>query len=108
MNIYDLILEKIRKIRGKEEREPITNISASSSLAAEIGIISSFLLTIIMLRLLNEALMVILVLLVFVIAIFSVPLMPKLKKEQSDSLNVMIFYVILALGIIVTMFYWRI
>jgi len=34
------------------------------------------------------------------------PIMPKLKREQNDSLNGMVFYMILALGIISVLFYW--
>ena len=43
MSVYDLILKRIREIQGKtEEEEPLTNISASSMLTAEITLISSF------------------------------------------------------------------
>jgi energy-converting hydrogenase B subunit G len=109
MSIYDVIINKISKIQEKSKVEgPVTNISASSMLTAEITLISSFLVALIMLRLLNPALMIVLVIALFVIFITLMPIMPKLRKEQSDSFNIMIFYVILALGIVITLFYWGI
>jgi len=60
MSIYDLILKRIREIQGKtEEEEPLTNISASSMLTAEITLISSILIALIMVRLINKALMIV-------------------------------------------------
>jgi len=34
------------------------------------------------------------------------PLMPRFKKEQNDSMASMMFYVMLALAIVITLFYW--
>ncbi len=107
MNIYDLILKRIREIQGKtEEEEPITNISASAMLTAEITIISSLLIALIMVRLINKALMIVLVIAVFFIILMATPIMPKLRREQNDSFSNMIFYVVLALGILITLLYW--
>ena len=86
--------------------KPVTNIAASSMLTAEITLISSILIAVVMLRLLNITLMIALVVLVFVLVFLAMPIMPRLKREQNDSLASMSFYVILALGIIVTLFYW--
>lgn len=107
MNIYDIILKRIREIQTKtEEQQPLTNISASSTLAAEITLISSLLIALVMLRLVNTVLMIVIVLAVFFISLTVMPIMPRLKREQNDSFNSMIFFVILALGIIITLFYW--
>ncbi|MDI6644712.1 MAG: energy-converting hydrogenase B subunit G, EhbG [Methanobacteriaceae archaeon] len=107
MNIYDVVLKRIREIQTKtEEQEPLTNISASSTLAAEITLISSLLIALVMLRLVNTVLMIVIVLAVFVVALTFMPIMPRLKREQNDSFNSMIFFVIVALGIIITLFYW--
>jgi energy-converting hydrogenase B subunit G len=107
MSIYNLILKRIREIQGKtEEGEPVTNISASSMLAAEITIISSLLIAVVMLRLVNKILMMVLLVAIFVIVIMAMPIMPKLRREQTDSFNSMVFYVILALAIVITLFYW--
>ena len=107
MNIYDIILKKIKDIRMETgDSEPVTNIAASSMLTAEITLISSILITIVILRLLNKTLMIVLAVLMFVLIFMAMPIMPKLKREQNDSLITMNFYVIIALGIIVTLFYW--
>jgi energy-converting hydrogenase B subunit G len=107
MSLYDVIIDRIKKIQGHdEEGEPVTSIAASSTLAAEITLLSSILVAVIMLRYFSNILMIIAVLLVAAIVVLAMPLMPKLRKEQNDSLNSMVFYVILALGIIATLFYW--
>jgi energy-converting hydrogenase B subunit G len=107
MSLYDTIIDKIKQVQEYDkEGEPVTSIAASSTLAAEITLLSSILVAVIMLRYFSNALMIIAVLLVASIAIFAMPLMPRFKREQNDSLNSMIFYMILALGIITTLFYW--
>lgn len=107
MNIYDIMLKKIKDIRMETgDNKPVTNIAASSMLTAEITLISSILIAIVILRLLNKTLMIVLAVLVFVLIFMAMPIMPKLKREQNDSLTSMSFYVIVALGIIVTLFYW--
>ena len=107
MSLYDIIINKIKNVQGQdEEDEPVTSIEASSTLAAEITLLSSLLVAVVMLRFFSNALMIIAVLLVIVIAFFAMPIMPKLKEEQNDSLNGMVFYVILALGIVTVLFYW--
>lgn len=107
MNLYDLIIGKIQQIQDKtKEQEPVTNISASSVLAAEITLISSVLIAAIMLRKINDILMVVVVLALFFIMVTAMPIIPRLKKEQNDSLKNMEFYVILTLGVLITLFYW--
>ncbi|MGZ7047071.1 MAG: energy-converting hydrogenase B subunit G, EhbG [Methanobacterium sp.] len=107
MSLYDTIINKIKQISEYDkENEPVTSIAASSTLTAEITLLSSILVAVIMLRYFSNALMIIAVLLVAAIAVFAMPVMPKLRKEQNDSLNSMVFYVILALGIIAALFYW--
>jgi energy-converting hydrogenase B subunit G len=107
MSFYDVILKRIREIQGKaEEAEPITNISASATLTAELTLIASALIAVVMVRLISPVLMIVLVIAVFFIALTAMPIVPKLRREQNDSFNNMIFYVILALGIIIALFYW--
>jgi energy-converting hydrogenase B subunit G len=107
MSLYDIIINRIKKVQTQGEEEgPVTSIDASSTLAAEITLLSSLLVAAIMLRFFSNALMIIAVLLVIAIAVFAMPIMPKLKREQNDSLNGMVFYVILALGIVTVLFYW--
>jgi hypothetical protein len=69
MNLYDLIVKKIKDIQGTDDESPITNISTSSMLTAEITLISSILVALIMLRLVSKILMIVAVLVV----LFCVP-----------------------------------
>jgi energy-converting hydrogenase B subunit G len=107
MSFYDIILKRIREIQEKaEEEEPITNVTASAMLTAELTLIASLLIAVIMIRLVHPILMIIMIIAIFIIAIMAMPIMPKLRKEQNESFNNMIFYVVIALGIIIALFYW--
>lgn len=107
MNIYDLIRRRIKEIQGEAQKEePVSNISTSSILTAEITLISTAILAAIMLRFVSMVLMIFVVLALIFMAIIVMPVMPKLKREQNDSLASMMFYVILALGIVTILFYW--
>lgn len=105
MNLYDRIVKKIKDIQGTGD-DPVTNISTSSMLTAEITLISSVLVALIMLRLVNKVLMIVAVLVVLGVFLTSMPLMNRLRSEQNDSLYSMTFYVIIALTIVITLFYW--
>ncbi len=107
MNIYDIILKKIKDVRMETgDDRPVSNMAVSSMLTAEITLISSLLIAVVMFRLLNKTLMIVLVVVIFLLAFVAMPLMPRLKREQNDSLASMSFYVIIALGIVVVLFYW--
>ncbi len=107
MSFYDIILQKIRKIQEKaEEEEPVTNVTASAMLTAELTLIASVLLAVVMVRLIHPVLMIIMIAAILIIALMAMPIMPRLRKEQNDDLNNMMFYVVVALGIIVALFYW--
>ena len=107
MIIYDLIRRRIKEIQGEAQKEePISNISTSSMLTAEITLISTLLIAAVMLRFVSRVLMIFVVLALIFMAIIVMPIMPKLKKEQNDSIASMTFYVILALGIVTILFYW--
>lgn len=107
MNIYDFILKKMREVQKKaEEDQPITNITASAMLAAELTLIASVLVAVIMVRLIHPVLMIIMIAAVLIIALMARPIMPRLRKEQNDDLNNMMFYIVVALGIVVALFYW--
>ena len=106
MNLYDLIVKKIKDIQGAGDESPVTNISTSSMLTAEITLVSSILVALIMLRHVSKVLMIVSVLVVLFAALTAMPLMPKFKKEQNDSLASMMFYIVIALAIVITLFYW--
>lgn len=104
MTLYDFIINKIKAIQQSEG--PVTNVSATSMLTAEITLISTILVAVIMLRHVSKILMIIAVIVVLFTALLAMPLMPKIKREQNDSLSYMLFYMMLALAIIITLFYW--
>jgi len=107
MNIYDIILKKMKDVRMETgDDRPVSNMAVSSMLTAEITLISSLLIAVVMFRLLNKTLMIVLVVVIFLLAFVAMPIMPRLKREQNDSLASMSFYVIIALGIVVVLFYW--
>ncbi len=107
MSLYDVFIKRIREIQEKaEEEEPITNVTASAMLTAELTLIASLLIAVVMIRLVHPGLMIILIIAILIIALMAMPIMPKLRMEQNDSFNNMIFYVVLALGIIIALFYW--
>lgn len=106
MTLYDLIIKKIKAIQQTDSEGPVTNVSATSMLTAEITLISTILVAVIMLRHVSKVLMILAVILVLFTALLAMPLMPKIKREQNDSLAYMMFYMILALAIIITLFYW--
>jgi energy-converting hydrogenase B subunit G len=107
MSFYDVIIKRIREIQEKaEEEEPVTNVTASAMLTAELTLIASLLIAVVMIRLIHPILMIIMIIIIFLIALMAMPIMPKLRKEQNDSFNNMMFYVIIALGIIIALFYW--
>jgi energy-converting hydrogenase B subunit G len=107
MSFYDVIIKRIRDIQEKaEEEEPITNVTASAMLTAELTLIASLLIAVVMIRLVHPVLMIILIIAILIIALMAMPIMPQLKREQNASFNNMIFYVVLALGIIIALFYW--
>jgi len=106
MNLYDLIVKKIKDAQKADSEGPVTNVSTSSMLTAEITLISSLLVALIMLRLVNNVLMIVAILVVLSTAVLAMPIMPRLKREMNDSLYGMTFYVVLALVIVITIFYW--
>jgi energy-converting hydrogenase B subunit G len=107
MSFYDLIIKRIREIQeNAEEEEPVTNVTASAMLTAELTLIASLLIAVVMIRLIHPILMIIMIIVIFIIALMAMPIMPKLRREQDDSWNNMMFYVIIALGIIIALFYW--
>jgi energy-converting hydrogenase B subunit G len=107
MSFYDVILNKIRKIQEKAgEDEPVTNVTASTMLTAELTLIASVLIAVVMVRLIHPVLMIIMVAAILIIVFTAMPIMPRLRREQNDDLNNMMFYVVVALGVIVALFYW--
>ena len=106
MGLYDKLIDSFTDFKDKLSNDSHTNESVSSSLAAELTLISTILLMVFMTRHINLILSIVVVLVSIVLLVTNMPLIPKFKREQSDSLEKMIFYAIITLGILVTIIYW--
>ncbi|KZX13999.1 hypothetical protein [Methanobrevibacter filiformis] len=106
MDFYEMIVNSFKEVKARLKNDPTTNTNVSGYLAAELTLIVSLILLAIMLRHVNVILTIVLILALGLVLITNMPLMPKFAKEQDDSLNKMIFYVVLTLAILVTILYW--
>ena len=74
-------------------------------IAFDLGIVSIVIASL-LLRHINVLLAGLVTLILAIVLIFSIPLIPKFKIEQEDSLEKMLFYAIIVLGMIVIFLYW--
>ncbi len=106
MKLYDQIFNVVKDFRKFFSPGPVTNADVSGSITSEILLIVSLILVCLLLRHVHILLAGLVSLIVLVVLIRNMPLIPKFKIEQDDSLNKMIFYAVMALGIIVVFVYW--
>ncbi|MBR2558088.1 MAG: hydrogenase [Methanobrevibacter sp.] len=106
MKLYDQIFDVVKQFRKLFSPGPVTNADVSGSITAEIFLIVSIVLSGILLRHVNVLLAGLVTLILAIVLISNVPLIPKFKIEQEDSLEKMIFYAVVTLAIIVTFLYW--
>jgi energy-converting hydrogenase B subunit G len=106
MGLYDRLINSFTNLKENISNDAYTSESVSSALAAELTLISTLLLLVFMIRKVSLALAIIVVIILSVLLVTNMPLIPKLKREQGDSLEKMLFYVIIALGILITIIYW--
>ena len=106
MKLYDQIFNVVKQFRKLFSPGPVTNADVSGSLTAEIFLIVSLVLTAILLRHVNVLLAGIFTLVLAIVLIYSIPLIPKFKIEQEDSLEKMLFYAIITLVLIGIFMYW--
>lgn len=106
MWLYDKFFNVVKKFRQLFSGGPVRNSDVSGTLTAEFLLIVSFCLVALLLRHVNVLVAGIVVLILAVILVINMPLIPKFKIEQDDSLNKMIFYAILSLAIIIIFVYW--
>ena len=106
MKLYDQIFNVVKQFRKLFSPGPVTNADVSGSLTAEIFLIVSLVLTAILLRHVNVLLAGIFTLVLAIVLIYSIPLIPKFKIEQEDSLEKMLFYAIITLALIAVFMYW--
>ncbi|WP_458406109.1 hydrogenase [Methanobrevibacter sp.] len=106
MKLYDQIFNVVKQFRKLFSPGPVTNADVSGSITAEIFIIVSLVLSVLLLRHVSFLLAGLVALIVAVVLISNIPIIPKFKMEQDDSLEKMLFYAVVALAIIVTFLYW--
>ena len=99
MKLYDQIFDIVKQFKKLFSPGPVTNADVSGIVTAEIFLIVSLVLSAILLRHVS-------VLLAGFVLISSIPLIPKFKIEQDDSLEKMLFYAIVTLAILGVFLYW--
>ena len=106
MKLYDQIFNVVKDFRKFFSPGPVTNADVSGSITSEILLIVSLVLACLLLRHIHILLAGLVTLIILVVLIKNMPLIPKFKIEQDDSLDKMIFYAVMVLGIIVVFVYW--
>ena len=106
MKLYDQIFNIVKEFKKLSSPGPVTNADVSGSITAEVFIIVSIILAVMLLRHVNILLAGLVAFILAIVLISNIPLIPKFKIEQEDSLEKMLFYAILVLSIIVTFIYW--
>ncbi|WP_295609647.1 hydrogenase [uncultured Methanobrevibacter sp.] len=106
MKLYDQIFDVVKQFKKLFSPGPVTNADVSGSITAEIFLIVSLVLAAILLRHVNVLLAGLVTLILAVVLIANIPLIPKFKIEQEDSLEKMLFYAVITLAIIITFMYW--
>ena len=106
MKLYDQIFNVVKQFKKLFSPGPVTNADVSGSITAEIFLIVSLVLSTLLLRHINVLLAGFVALILAIVLISNIPLIPKFKIEQEDSLEKMIFYAVVSLAIIVAFLYW--
>lgn len=106
MKLYDQLFHVVKRFKKLFSPGPVTNADVSGSITAEIFIIVSIVIASLLLRHVSVLLAGLVTLILAVVLITNIPLIPKFRIEQEDSLNKMLFYAIIALGFIVIFLYW--
>lgn len=106
MKLYDQIFDVVKKFKELFSPGPVTNADVSGSITAEIFLIVSLVIASLLLRHISVLLAGLVTLILAIVLISNIPLIPKFKIEQDDSLEKMLFYAIMVLGLIVIFMYW--
>ena len=106
MKLYDQLFDVVKKFKELFSPGPVTNADVSGSITAEIFLIVSLVIASLLLRHISVLLAGLVTLILAIVLISNIPLIPKFKIEQDDSLNNMLFYAIIVLGLIVIFMYW--
>ena len=103
MSFYE---DFINSLKDKFSNNHLNNENVSGAIAAELILISSVLLSALLLRHISVIFTAIIILILIVLIFTNLPISIKLFSEQDDSMDKMMFYCIIALGIIVSVIYW--
>jgi energy-converting hydrogenase B subunit G len=106
LKLYDQIFDVVKKFKELFSPGPVTNADVSGSITAEIFLIVSLVIASLLLRHISVLLAGLVTLILAIVLISNIPLIPKFKVEQDDSLNKMLFYAIMVLGLLVIFMYW--
>ncbi|MBR0271942.1 MAG: hydrogenase [Methanobrevibacter sp.] len=106
MKLYDQIFYVVKKFKELFSPGPVTNADVSGSITAEIFLIVSLVIASLLLRHVSILLAGLVTFILAIVLISNIPLIPKFKIEQEDSLEKMLFYAIIVLGLIVVFLYW--
>ena len=106
MKLYDQIFNVVKQFKKLFSPGPVTNADVSGSITAEIFLIVSLVLAALLLRHVSILLAGLVTLILAIVLISNIPLIPKFKIEQEDSLEKMLLYAVVTLGIIVAFMYW--
>lgn len=106
MKLYDQIFNVVKQFKKLFSPGPVTNADVSGSITAEVFLIVSLVIASLLLRHINVLLAGFVTLILAIVLIGNIPLIPKFKIEQEDSLEKMLFYAIITLGLIVIFLYW--
>ena len=106
MRLYDQLFNIVKKFKELFSPGPVTNADVSGSITAEIFLIVSLVIASLLLRHVSVLLAGLVTFILAIVLISNIPLIPKFKIEQDDSLNKMLFYAIIVLGLIVIFMYW--
>ena len=106
MRLYDQIFNVVKKFKELFSPGPVTNADVSGSITAEIFLIVSLVIASMLLRHISVLLAGLVTLILAIVLITNIPLLPKFKLEQEDSLEKMLFYAVLTLALLVIFIYW--
>ena len=106
MKLYNQIFNVVKQFRKLFSPGQVTNVDVSGSITSEIFIIVSLLLSALLLRHISILLAGLVSLILAIVLITNIPLISKFKIEQDDSLEKMLFYAVVVLGVIVLFVYW--
>lgn len=106
MKLYDQIFYVVKKFKELFSPGPVTNADVSGSIAAEIFLIVSLVIASLLLRHVSILLAGLVTFILAIVLISNIPLIPKFKIEQEDSLEKMLFYAIIVLALVVVFLYW--